>query len=231
MWTVTTFALVPGAGGAAWYWHRVVPLLESAGHEAVGVDLPADDPEAGLPEYAALVEAALDGRDDVVLVAQSMGGFTVPIVARRRPVRAIVLLNAMVPQPGETPGEWWDAVAQEDARVSAARAGGYPAELDLDTYFLHDVDPAVAAAGAEHERSEADRAFDTPCAFDRWPDVPVHVVVGADDRFFPLDLQRRVARERLGLDVDVIPGGHLAALSHPAEVTAYLLGVGAEPGS
>ena len=225
MWTVTTFALVPSAGGAAWYWHRVVPLLEEAGHEAVAVELPADDPQAGLPEYAAIVEAAVDGRADVVLVAQSMGGFTVPVVASRRPVRAIVLLNAMVPRPGETAGDWWEAVGQEDARITAARAGGYPTEFDLDTYFLHDVDPEVAAAGAEHQRPEVDRAFETPCGFERWPDVPTHVVAGADDRFFPLELQRRVARERLGLDVDVVAGGHLAALSHPADVAAYLLGV------
>ena len=225
MLTVTTFALVPGAGGAAWYWHRVVPLLEEAGHEAVAVDLPGADPHAGLPEYAALVESAVEGRDDVVLVGQSMGGFTVPLVAARRPLRAIVLLNAMVPLPGETAGAWWDAVGQEGARVAAARAGGYPAEFDLDTYFRHAVDPAVAAGGAEHERPEVDRAFETPCAFERWPDVPTHVVVGADDRFFPLELQRRVARERLGLDVDVVPGGHLAALSHPAELAAYLVDV------
>nr|WP_255523723.1 alpha/beta fold hydrolase [Terrabacter sp. MAHUQ-38] len=222
---------MPGAGGAAaWYWHRVVPLLESAGHEALAIDLPADDPGAGLPEYAALVASALEGRDDVVLVAQSMGGFTAPLVAARRPVRAIVLLNAMVPLPGETAGAWWDAVGQEDARVSAAQAGGYPAEFDLDTYFLHDLDPAAAASGAKHQRPEVDRAFETPCAFDQWA-VPVHVAAGADDRFFPLDLQCRVARERLGVDVDVVPGGHLAALSHPAELTAYLLTVEGERGS
>ncbi len=33
------FVLIPGAGGAAWYWHRVVPLLQEAGHEAIAVDL------------------------------------------------------------------------------------------------------------------------------------------------------------------------------------------------
>jgi thioesterase domain-containing protein len=43
------FVLVPGAGGSAWYWHRLVPLLERAGHEAVAVDLPGDD--AGLDAY------------------------------------------------------------------------------------------------------------------------------------------------------------------------------------
>jgi len=226
MWTVTTFALVPGAGGAAWYWHRVVPLLEDAGHEAVAVELPADDPAAGLPEYAALVTSAVDGRDDVVVVGQSMGGFTVPVVAARRPVTGIVLLNAMIPLPGETAGAWWDAVRSEEARVAAARAGGWSEEIDLDTYFLHDVDPAVAVSGEQHQRPEVERAFETPCDIDAWPDVPTRVVAGADDRFFPLDLQRRVARDRLGLDVDVVPGGHLAALSHPAELTAYLMAFG-----
>jgi hypothetical protein len=44
---MTTFVLIPGAGGAAWYWHRVVPLIERAGHEAIAVDLPAEDESAG----------------------------------------------------------------------------------------------------------------------------------------------------------------------------------------
>lgn len=52
--------------------------------------------------------------------------------------------------------------------------------------------------------------------------MPTDVVAGAGDRLFPLDFQRRVARERLGLDVDVLPGGHLIALSRPAELAAYL---------
>jgi len=33
------FVLVPGAGGMAWYWRRVVPLIRSAGREAIAVDL------------------------------------------------------------------------------------------------------------------------------------------------------------------------------------------------
>ena len=27
-----TFILVPGAGGSAWYWHSVVPMLKQRGH-------------------------------------------------------------------------------------------------------------------------------------------------------------------------------------------------------
>ena len=229
MLTVTTFALIPGAGGVAWFWHRIVPLLEEAGNPAVPVDLPGDDPSAGLPEYAALVESAIAPAiargDDVVVVAQSLGGFTAPIVASRQPIAGIVLLNAMIPLPGETPGDWWDAVGQEQARVAAARAGGWSTDFDLETYFLHDVEPRIAAEGEPHQRPEADTVFASVCAIDAWPDVPTRVVAGAGDRFFPLELQRRVASERLGLAVDVVPGGHLAALSHPRELAAYLLGV------
>jgi hypothetical protein len=32
---MATFVFVPGAGGVAWYWHRVVPLLEDARREAL----------------------------------------------------------------------------------------------------------------------------------------------------------------------------------------------------
>ena len=119
---MSVFVVVPGAGGAAWYWHRVVPELKSRGHEAIAVDLPSDDESAGLPEYADAVAAAMGDHDDVVLVAQSLGGFTAPMVCARRPVGLLVLVNAMIPLPGETPGEWWDATGWSAARVAAAPA-------------------------------------------------------------------------------------------------------------
>src|SRR2546423_723026 len=63
---MATFVLIPGAGGAAWYWHRVLPLLQQAGHEALAVDLPGDDAHAGLHTYADLVVALMGKRNDVV---------------------------------------------------------------------------------------------------------------------------------------------------------------------
>ena len=219
---MSVFVLVPGAGGAAWYWHRVVPELRARGHEAVAVDLPGANESAGLPEYADAVAEAIGGRQDVVLVAQSMGGFTAPVVCARIPVRLLVLVNAMIPLPGETPGAWWDNTGWEPARIAAARAGGYPAEFDLATYFLHDVSAEVVATGEGHNFPEADIAFGQPCAIERWPEVPTQVLAGRDDRFFPLEFQRRIAGERLGAAVDSVPGGHLVALSRPAELTDQL---------
>ena len=219
---MSTFVLIPGAGGVAWYWHRVVPLLEDAGHDAVAVDLPGDDESAGLREYTRLVLDAIGDRDDAVLVAQSLGAFTAPLVAARTELTRLVLVNAMIPAPGETPGEWWGRTGSEPARVAAAERGGYSREFDLETYFLHDVPPEVAAAGEPHQRQEADAVFGSVCDFEAWPTVPIQAVAGESDRFFPVDFQRQLAHDRLGIEADVLPGGHLMALSQPAALADYL---------
>jgi Alpha/beta hydrolase family len=219
-----TFALIPGAGGTAWYWHRLVPLLREAGHEAIAVDLPGDDPAAGLPEYSGLVASAIEARSDVVLVAQSLGAFTAPLAAAKVPVSSLVLVNAMIPCPGETPGGWWDNTGWAQARVTAAEQGGYGTEFDQAVYFLHDVPPDIAAAGAPYQRPEADAVFGSACDFATWPPVPIRAVAGADDRFFPVGFQQALARDRLGIEADVLPGGHLIALSQPARLARYLLG-------
>lgn len=221
---MTHFVLIPGAGGAGWYWSRVVPMLTAAGHRASAIDLPADDPSAGLAAYADRVVAAIDGDPDTVLVAMSLGGFTAPPVAARVPLRMLVFVNAMIPALGETAGAWWENTGSEAARTEAALAGGYDPGFDLDTYFLHDVPPAIAAEGEPYQRPEAEIAFAEPCAFGAWPDIPIHVIAGRDDRFFPVAFQRRVARDRLGLEIDVPPGGHLMALAHPRALADRLLG-------
>jgi pimeloyl-ACP methyl ester carboxylesterase len=220
---MTTIVLIPGAGGSAWYWHRVVPLLERAGYEAIAVELPGADETAGLDEYAASVKNAIGDRSDVILVAQSLGGFTAPLVCERAPVRMLVFVNAMIPVRGETAGDWWDNTGSTEARLSAARRNGYSTEFDITTYFLHDVPEDVARESASHAGAEANVVFKQPCRFAAWPDVPIHVIVGADDRFFPLDFQKRVVAERLGREIDPLPGGHLLALSNPEGLAARLL--------
>jgi pimeloyl-ACP methyl ester carboxylesterase len=219
---MASFILVPGAGGVAWYWHRVLPLLEAADHDAIAVDLPGDDPKAGLKDYADRVVAAIGARREVILVAQSLGGFTAPLVCERTNVKRLVFVNAMIPLPGERVGDWGEATGSGQARLEAARKGGYSEEFREDVYFLHDVAPAVATEAAAHERDESETIWAETCDFTAWPAIPIHVIAGADDRLFPPDFQRRVARERLDRDVDLLPGGHLIALSHPRELAALL---------
>jgi pimeloyl-ACP methyl ester carboxylesterase len=123
---------------------------------------------------------------------------------------------------GETAREWWTHTGALEAQEKAARAGGY-GPFDPVTYFLHDIDPEVAAEGEQHQPSEADIGFGAVCDFAAWPAIEIRVLAGEDDRFFPVDLQRRVARDRLGIEVDVLPGGHLLPLAQPRLVADYLL--------
>lgn len=219
-----TYVLIPGAGGSAWYWHRVEAQLRKRGHDVVAVDLPADDERAGLAEYVDTIVTAIGEREDVVLVAQSLGGFCAPLVCARRPVALLVLVNAMIPAPGETAGAWWASTGQGEAMRENDRREGRPvgAPFDIDTYFLHDVPPHIADALAGHARDEADVVFEQPWPLEAWPDVPTRVLVGRDDRLFPADFQRRIAEQRLGITCDDIDGGHLVALVHPARVADYL---------
>lgn len=219
---MSTFVLIPGAGGNASYWRELVAELESRGHDAVAVDIAQDDPALGLPEYADLVDAAIGERSDAVVVAQSLGGFTAPMV--RRPVRMLVLLNAMIPLPGETPGQWWGATGSDPARRAAEEAAGRDPEFDEERTFFHDLSDDVRAQMERdpQPRPPAETIWGQPCDIDRWPDVPTRVIAGRDDRLFPLGFQQQVSRDRLGVEPDVLPGGHCLAKSRPAELADLL---------
>jgi thioesterase domain-containing protein len=227
---MTAFVLVPGAGGAAWYWHRVVAELEDRGHEAVGVDLPSGDPSARLADYVDAVVAGAGGRTGVVVVGQSLGGFSAPLACRPLQAVGLVLVNAMIPTPGETAGGWWEATGFESAITAAAERDGRDLGADpdqRDTMF-HDVPPEVTAEAFDRPFEQEDGIMLDPWPADGWPDVPVRVLATHDDRFFPADFQRRLARERLGVEPDGMPGGHLVALSRPAELARYLVSTTAE---
>jgi pimeloyl-ACP methyl ester carboxylesterase len=208
---VSTYVLIHGAGSEPWLWHLVVPQLEALGHIAVAVDLPCDDDAAGLRDYAETVLRAAGDRDELILVAQSLAGFTAPLVCERRTVDLVVLVNAMVPLPGETAGEWW-----------ANTGHVFPDPFDPVEVFLHDVSPSLVAEAGNHIRRQSDTVFSDPWPLAEWPQVSTRSIACRDDRFFPIDFQRRVVRERLGIEPDEMSGGHLPALARPQELVELL---------
>lgn len=208
---MSTYVLIHGAGSDAWYWHRVAPRLRESGHDVVTMDLPVADEAAGLAEYTQVVLEAVGDRRELIVVGQSLGGFVAPLVAQLRPVELLVLLNAMIPQPGET--DWWAST-------------GHPVEIgpDFDPFevFLHDTPAEVRAEAGHHAGPQAATPMREPYPLERWPDVPTRCVLARQDRFFPAEWQRRVIRDRLGIEPDEIDGGHCVALSRPEELTALL---------
>lgn len=209
---VATYVLIHGAGSDSWYWHLVAPKLRARGHDVVVVDLPSDDDSAGLEEYAqTVVQAVGDRRGDLVLVAQSLGGFTAPLVCDRLPVTLLVLVAAMVPRPRERPGDWW-----------ANTGHVFPDPFDPGVVFTHDLPADLAAASLEHVREQSGTPFEKPWPLEAWPDVPTRFLLCRDDRFFPAEFQRRVVIERLGIMPDEMGGGHLPALARPDELVEWL---------
>jgi pimeloyl-ACP methyl ester carboxylesterase len=217
--------LIHGAGSDSFYWHWVTPLLESRGHDVVAPDLPCEDESAGLEEYTKVVVDAIGDRTDVIVVAQSLGGFTAPLVAARVPVQLIVMVAAMVPLPGESPGDWWENTGWNEARRVDAQRLGVPVDAPFDAkrdFFNgvpHDV---VAEVFSRGEKQQAGKPFEKPWPLDAWPDVPTRFLLCRDDRFFPAEFQRRVVTDRLGIVPDEIDGGHLPAFGRPDELVERL---------
>src|SRR5262245_34111383 len=144
---MATYVLTPGAGGNAWEWHLLARELEARSHAAIPVDLPAGDERAGWKEYADAVVEAIGDRRELVLVAQSLAGFTAPLVCERLPVELVVLLNAMIPTPGETGNEWWaDTGSGAAQREYLASIGLSSADASDDkAIYFHDVPYEIVA--------------------------------------------------------------------------------------
>jgi len=199
--------------------------LASRGHQAIAVRLPAEDDTAGWSEYADAVVEAIGDRADIILVAASMGGFTAPIVCTRRRVDLLVLLNAMIPMRGETFNTWGSNTGSGEARREYhASLGLSSAEVeDAAIIYYHDMAPDLrTAAQARTWQGQSMTPLDEPWPLASWPAVPTRVLAGRHDRMFPLDFQRRIARERLGIECAEIDGGHMVALSNPAALADRL---------
>ena len=208
---MSTYALIHGAYDVGWYWHRVERELQARGHRSVAPDLPIEDDEASLTDNAQVVLDAVravheDGR--LIVVGHSWGGYIAPIVAELGKADRLILVAPMIPQPGETSEEMWEATGWHMPRE-------YSGAMDV---FYHDVDPALAAEAMSHERGQSDATGREPWPLPAWPDVPTHAILGRNDRMFPIDWLRGVVRDRLGIEADELDCGHTAALSRPVEL-------------
>ena len=220
------YVLIPGAGTDPRVYAATIKALSDLGHDALAPSLPLHDQHARPSDHADAVAAALPGDGDVVVVAQSLGAFAGSLVPARAPVAQLILLAPMIPRPGESAGEWWASTRHEEAiaevleRYGPMRAWGPDA---IATVFLHDVDPDVARDNEPFQGAPGAGMFVEPWPLSAWPDVPTRVLIPRADRLFPLEFQRRLARERLGIEIDEMAGGHLPMLSRPRELAKRLV--------
>jgi pimeloyl-ACP methyl ester carboxylesterase len=210
---MVTVAFIHGAGDVGWYWHLVGAELRGRGHDTVAPDLPTENDAAGLSRYADVITEAIGDRDDVVVVAQSFGGYVAPIVAERIKARSIVLVAAMVPLPGES--------AEEMFRVT----GWQPQprdDMSTRAIFYDDVPEDLANEAMSRARRQSDTPGSEPWPLPAWPDTPTRFILCRNDRFFPAEWLRGVVRARLRIRPEEIESGHCPALSRPVELADML---------
>jgi pimeloyl-ACP methyl ester carboxylesterase len=210
---MATYVLIHGAGDVSWYWHLVDSELREGGHDVVAPDLPCDDDSAGLAEYAETVVSAIGGRTDLVVVAQSFGGYTAPLVCDRVPVDLMVLVAAMVPSPGESAEEMFANTGYRQEEQTD------PSDLAV---FYHDVPPDLAAEASVRGRNQSEKPWQEPWPLNAWPSVPTRYLLCSNDRIFPAVWTRRVVADRLAFTPDEIESGHCPALSRPKELVERL---------
>lgn len=232
---MSRFVLVHGAWHDGRCWGPLVAELARRGHTPVAVDLPSDRPGLGALDYAEVVERAV-AAEPCVLVGHSLGGLTVPVVAQGRAapwVQAIVLVAALVPEPGRSfddqvrsagspmvDGFGRGQQRHEDRTTSwppdAARAGLYAGVAEESSRGVVD----AAVAGLRRQAWAIGRET-TPLA--SWPAVPTTVVVCRDDRVVD---PHRLAERGLALpggEVVELPGGHFPMLTRPADLADVIV--------
>jgi pimeloyl-ACP methyl ester carboxylesterase len=232
--------LVHGAWHGAWVWDRVLPLLRSAGVDAVALDLPGHGADASplgdLHADSRAVTRALDGlgsrgAEPVLLVGHSYGGAVITEAGAHPAVAGLVYLAAFPLRADEScaraaPDEGADIdhsgrpdlsagfIHRQDGSITLER--GLAAEC-----FYSDCDPSATAWALERLGPQLAASLTQSPTEAAWLEKPSTYVVCSQDRATHPDLQRILAR-RCTSSVEW-PTGHSPFLSQPERVAGLLV--------
>jgi pimeloyl-ACP methyl ester carboxylesterase len=235
---MATYILIHGAAHGGWCWHKVVPLLEAAGHKVIAPDLlglGADlTPVAEITlqhwvdQVAALVEAQ---SEPVVLVGHSRGGLIVSEVAERLPERIVrtVYLTAFLLADGQTLG---DVAASDETSM-------IPPNLVIDeAEGVWLIKPEAAVEGFFADCSSEDLAYTFPrlrpeplfslstpirVTGERFGRVPRTYIECLQDRAITIECQRRMQAVWPCSRILTLDTAHSPFMSAPRALTDALL--------
>ena len=247
---MSLFCLVHGAYLGAWCWDLLTQEIEAYGHQTLAVDLPIEDPTAGVVQYAEVVSKALQGfEDDVVLVGHSMAGSIIPLVANQRPVRQLVFVAGVIPHIGVslldqsydevdpnllkaigyelTEANKFEQFRDEPNMFNPAALGINPLQDEAVAmeFIFHGCAPDVAHWAFPKLRNQQFLYISEVSPLQAWPDVEYTYIVCGEDRWLSPAWCRYAAYKRLGVDAIELPGGHYPMLSRPAHLADVLVEV------
>jgi pimeloyl-ACP methyl ester carboxylesterase len=222
---MTTYCLMHGSGQGAGGWKLLVEQLQQRGHDVITPSFQIERTEEGARYHAGTIVEALNdsgvNRDDVIIVAHSAGGMYLPIVAEMWRPRQMVFLAGVIPVPGVSVIEQAQA---DHTMFNREWAGKNPKDdqVAIDSVF-HDCPPdRLEWALSTRIFFFAKAVIQEKCPLETWPEVPASYIACADDRTITPEWQVRAARERLGVEAIVLPGGHAPFVSRPEELADVL---------
>jgi pimeloyl-ACP methyl ester carboxylesterase len=235
-----TYVLIHGSWHSAWNWHKVVPLIETAGPRAIAIDLPGmgrdKTPidqvkmETTVEKICALIDS-IPGK--VILVGHSKNGIMISQAAEYRPdkIEKLVYLAAYLVPNGKTQKEYsvqdsegWlkpHVVMNEEGNAHTLRPEIYKEGLYHD---CPDDIPELAKILLSHEPVESGITplQLTEANFGRVPRVYVECT---EDRAVTPFIQRKMYTETPCEKVYTLPTGHSPFFSKPKELVDILLKV------
>jgi len=228
---MSALLLLHAAWHGAWCWNPLQEELASLGVESVAMDLPADDPGAGIDRYADAVVEAAGGHDDVLVVAHSLAGLVAPVAAERLDARGIVMLAALWPRPGHSareqarhhPGIYTEAYRQAPKLRYADGSTGMAPEVARDLLY-QDCEPAVALAAAARLRPQHWGIWSEPSPLVDWPSIPTVGYACEHDRMLGGE-GMLLGAERTAAPLTWLDSGHSPMLSMPGQLAQVLAGV------
>jgi len=234
-----TIVLVHGAWADGSSWNAVSTELQGQGFTV----LTPTNLLRGVTPDSEYVASFLAQRTEgpVVLVGHSYGGVVITNAGTGGgDVKALVYVNAFIPQVGESVfeilGESGSALAAEDPGTVLDFAG-YPGapEGDIEAFLK----PATVHESFAQDLPEADRwliaASQRPIALGAniaptetaaWASIPSWAVIGTEDRVIPPATQRSMA-ERAGATITEVDASHVSMVSHPDVTVAAILAAAA----
>ena len=210
--------LVHGAWADGSSWSSVIERLQADGYHVTAPQFPltslADD--VGRLRH---VLALQDG--PTVVAGHSYGGQVITALGNDAPnVVGVVYIAAFALDEGESLGALLGQGPPTPALAHQfvdKEGFVWLTEDDFVHHFAGDVDPAKAKVLYAVQQPLSAGGFNEVMSVPAWKSLPSWYLVAQDDEALPPDAQRMFA-ERMGATTVEVPSGHLAMVSHPAEV-------------
>ena len=210
--------LVHGAWADGSCWSGVIERLQADGYHVTAPQFPL----TSLADDVARLRQVLELQDGPTVVAgHSYGGQIMTALGTDAPnVAGLVYIAAFGIDEGESLGALLSQGPATPALAhlfTDARGFGWLPEDDFVKHFAAGVDPVRARVMHAVQQPLAGSAFTDVMGVPAWKSLPSWYLVAAQDQAIPPDAERMFA-SRMGATTIEVPSGHLAMVSHPAEV-------------